>query len=366
MKRIFLIFFFILGGCSPNTPEDGSWTAFWNDDAGLMGFKDQNGKIRIEPRYTGFTTAKKFDSIVAVMEEKDGRTEIYYLTKSGKKVGRDHIYLFDNGPDCESEGFIRFRDKKTGLAGLLNGKGEMVVPAQYNDLTNVRSGRVIALKGARKKCPAGGMPADCDHFSWVGGMAYLIDTRNRIIIENFKPNANLDLSSLKTGDAPARDAKRQSFRGVDGRVYSFLDYEKEFRAWLDTAVQNPLSREKLIAISYKNIYFWKEPDGWTTEASRTFMNRNFKIIQNRLSELTKQNSDYFIASGGLNPFIYNGAEFDAYYNHCGEPKEWQYPVMDVVVNHKTKSDSYQDHFEFLRTDNGYRLISMTVRSGPLQ
>jgi hypothetical protein len=366
MKQTLLMCFFILIGCSINTQEDSSWTAFWNNDSGLMGFKDINGKIRIEPKYTGFTTAKKFDKIIAVMEENNGKNETFYLTKSGEKVGRNNIYLFDNGPDCESEGFIRFRDKKTDKVGMFNGKGEIVIPAEYNDLTNVRNGLVMALKGAKKKYLHENEPSGCNHFIWVEGKEYLINASNQIIIEDFKHNSNLDFFSIKIGHEPAQDANRQSFLGVDGRYYSFIDYEKEFQAWLNVALLNAFSREKLIECSYNKIYFWKEPDGWITEISSAFINRNIELVKSRLTEINKKHSDYFISIDRLNPFTYKAAEFDIYYNNCGEPKEWKYPVMDVVINHKTKSDSYQDHFEFLRTENGYKLISMTIRTGKLK
>lgn len=366
MKRIAIICLFLLIGCSITAREDSSWTAFSDEDSDLIGFKDQNGKVRIEAKYTGFTTAKKFDKIIAVMEDNNGKNETCYLTKSGKKVGRDNVYLFDNSPDCENEGFIRFRDKKTDKSGMFNGKGEIAIPAEYNDLTNVRNGLVMALKDAQKKCLDGDKPSGCEHFGWVGGKEYLIDTNNKILIENFKYNPNLNFFSLKIEHEPAQDAHRQSFLAVDGRYYSFVDYEKEFKAWLTTALLSLLSKEKLIEASYNKIYYWKEPDGWTTEASSEFISKHFELIKNRLTEITKNNSDYFISLDGLNPFIYEGAEFAVYYNNCGEPKEWKYPVINVVINHKTKKDSYQDQFEFLRTEKGYKLISMTTKNGNLK
>ncbi len=342
--------------------EDIPWTVFWGEGSGLMGFKDHNGKIQIEPKYTGFTTAKKFDKIVAVMEENNGKSEAYYLTKSGKKVGRDSIYLFDNGPDCECEGFIRFRDKKTDKAGTFNGKGEIAIPADYNDLTNARNGLVAALKGAKKKCLAENDPSGCEHFTWVEGKEYLLDINNQIIIENFKNSSRLNFFSLKIENEPARDAIRQNFLGVDGKYYSFIDYEKEFREWLNSSLLNQPSKEKLIQNSYNKIYFWKEPEGWISEVNNQFINRNYRLIVDRLTEIKKKNSDYFISIDGLNPFIYEGPEFAEYFNNCGEPKEWKYPVMSVVINHKTKNDSYQDQFEFLKTENGYRLISAAIKN----
>lgn len=300
------------------------------------------------------------------MEENNGQIETYYLTKSGRKVGKDQIYFFDNGPDCESEGFIRFRDKKADKVGMLNDEGNIVIPPEYNDLTNARNGFVVALKGAKKEYLDENDPSGCNHFRWIEGKEYLVDTNNKIIIENFIYDSNLDFFSIKIASEPIQDANRQNFLGVDGRYYSFIDYKKEFKKWLDLGLLASLSREKLIESSYERIHIWKEPIGWTSETSGEFIDANFELIKTMLAELNKEESDYFISIDGLNPFIYDGIEFNAYFNNCGEPKEWKYPVMNVTVNHKTESDFNQDHFEFLRTDNGYRLISVTVRNGILK
>jgi hypothetical protein len=367
MKRTILTCILILlFGCSINTQKNTSWEAFRDDKSDLIGFRDQNDKVRIEAVYNDFTIARKFDKIVAVMEENTGNNKTYYLTKSGKKFGISSIYFFDNGPDCESEGFIRFRDNKTDKVGMFNSEGEIVIPAEYDDLTNVRNGLVVALKGAKKIYSHGNKPSDCNHFSWVGGKEYLIDTANHIIIDNFKYESSLDFFSLKIEQKPVKDASRQSFLGVDSRYYSFVDYKKEFQEWLNSALLDALSPETLIRNSYHEIYFWKEPEGWVSETGSTFINRNYGLIQGRLTGIKNNHSDYFISIDGLNPFIYVAAEFDVYYNNCREPKEWQYPVMSVVIHHKTKNDFYQDQFEFLRTANGYKLISVTIRNEELK
>jgi hypothetical protein len=367
IKQTILICFLILIGCSANTSPEGTWTASRGDDSDTVEFRDEKGKLKTEIKDSaGFIVAKKFDKIIAVMEEKNGKYESYYLTKTGKKVGQNSVYIFDNTPACESEGFIRFRDQKTDKAGMLNGKGEIVIPAQYNDLANVRGGLVMAIKDAKKKYWNKKNNDGCNHFSWVEGKEYLIDTNNKIIIENFKHNYNLNLFSVKVENTSTKDSNRQSFLGTDGRYYSFINYEKEFKLWLNEALLGSLSKDKLIESSYNKIYFWKEPEGWKAETSLSFINKNFEIIRDSLGTLKRKNADYFISIGGLNPFIYEGAEFDIYYNNCGQPKEWQYPVMTVVINHKTKNDSYQDHFEFLRTKNGYKLIGMTIRESKLK
>ncbi len=366
MKKIILACILLLVGCSIYAQEHSSWAVFWNDDSTLIGFKDQNGHVRIEPRYTGFTTARKFEKIIAVMEQTSSKQTMFYLTKSGKIVGRDNIYIIDNGPDCESEGFIRFRDRKTDKVGMYNGKGEIVIPAEYNDLTNVRNGFVAALKGAEKKYSDGNKDSGCNHFSWVGGKEYLIDTNNQIIIDNFTYTSSLNFFSIKIENEPVQDTNRQSFPGTDDRYYSFIDYKKEFQAWLNFAILHSFSKEKLIENSYKEIYIWEEPNGWKPEVSRVLIERNYALIKSRLAELNKEKTDYFISMDGLNPFIYESSEFGTFFNNCGEAKEWKYPVMSVIINHKTGSDFSQDHFEFLRTESGYKLISMTIRNGKLK
>jgi len=115
IKQTILICFFILIGCSINFAPGGIWTAFRSDDSDTVEFRDEKGKLKTEIRdAAGFVVARKFDKIIAAMDEKGGKYESYYLTKAGKKVTKNGVYIFDNTPDCESEGFIRFRDKKNG------------------------------------------------------------------------------------------------------------------------------------------------------------------------------------------------------------------------------------------------------------
>ncbi len=361
MKKIFFTFLLFLAGCSVQVQEDGPWTAFYRDDATLIGFKDQKGHTRIEPKYSSFTTAREFDQIMAVMEQNNSKQEPYYLSKSGKIVGKGNVYIFDNTPDCESEGFIRFRDRTTAKVGLYNGQGEIVIPAEYDDLTNVRNGLVVALKGASKKHWSGDIDSGCDHFSWEGGKETLLDTDHQVIIDSFKYDANLDFFSLKISAVPDQEADRDNFPGLDGRYYSFLNYSREFEGWLHSAILSSLSQEKLIEGSYGEIYFWQEPDGWTSEASRIFIEKYYEQIKNALMELTREKADYFISIDGLNPFIFKAAEFEKYFDNCGKAKEWQYPVMILVINRRIQSEFYQDHFDFLRTEKGYKLISVTLR-----
>lgn len=333
-----------------------TWTAFWNEDTSCIGFKDKNGLIKIEPKFSGFTVAQRFDDIIAVSEEINDSWHNYYLTKPGRIVGRDSLYIFDNGADCESGGFIRFRDPKTDKAGVFNRNGDIRIPAEYNDLTRVRNGMIIAIKDAKKEYFEGG-----EIFRWTGGNEMLIDTNNNVLVENFKYNDDLNFFSSKISAQPDPDTIRQNFRTKNGQYISFIDFDKEFRSWLRSSLLKNFTKRNLLNSSDKEITYWKEPEGWKSETRKRFVKQNFEIIKTRLLQLNSVECNYEIFSGMLNPYIYDTDEYRQFFNNCGEPMEWIYPVKDVVISYDVNNELIQDHFEFLRTGNRYRLISVTIR-----
>ncbi len=295
-----------------------------------------------------------------VTEEVNGAWESYYLTKSGRIAGRDSLHYFDNGADCESEGFIRFRDVKTDKVGMLNRTGDIVIPAVYNDLQRVENGMVIALKEAVKKVWEGG-----EHFSWEGGKTQLIDTNNQVLIDEFESPWKLNLFSLNITGSPHPDTSRVSFIGTDGRYYSFYDFEKEFEWWFKDDFLFNLNLQNLIKNSLDSIT-WLSSNGWVKSAKEQFVVNNYKVLEAGLLEILKPKTEYIISSHGLNPFMFFGPQFDKFFNNCGESKTGAYSVMDVIVSHRKKKDIQQNHFEFLRTENGFKLISVTVRDQKLK
>ncbi|MBO9583524.1 MAG: WG repeat-containing protein [Flavobacterium sp.] len=359
MKKIFTIYIFFLFNCLTFAQSNDLWTSFPNKDTTLIGFKDKNGTIKIEPKFTGYTIARKFENIIAVTEEEKGNWKSYYLTKQGKIVGRDSLYVFDNGPDCENEGFIRFTDRKTDKMGIFDSRGKIAIPAQYNALTKVRNGMITVLKDAEKQ-------QDGEHFFWKGGKEFLIDINNKILIENFTQNDDLNFYSLEKSKTPSQDPTRDSFLGVDGEYYSFLNFDKEFKHWLQNSLLKDLSKTNLEKHSFDKIIYWKEPDGWSDAPKTKFINQNYTYLKLKLQELKNPKTDYFISSDGLNQFIFESEEYDIYFNNCNESKDWIYPTMDIVINPKNKTDRGQDHFEFLRTENGYKLISVSSRVNNLK
>lgn len=358
MKQTILLYLFLSFNCILFAQNKDPWISFWNKDTTAIGFKDKNGTIKIEPKFMGLISANKFDDIIAVTEENGETWKSYYLTKSGKVVGRDSLYIFDNGSDCENEGFIRFRDPKTDKMGMFNAKGNIVIPALYNDLTKARNGMIIVLQGAEK---VKDNHEGCNHFSWAGGREYLIDTNNKTLIENFKYNDDLNFYSVQKSTTPTKDPIRENFLGVDGQYYSFINFEKEFESWLKNNLLTDLSKDNLLKSSFDKISFWKEPDGWIKESKTKFINQNYTFIKLKLQELTSSQTEYFVSSDSLNPFIFETSEYEMCFNNCNQSKDWLYPVKNIVISPKNKSDFGQDHFQFLRTENGYKLISISTR-----
>jgi len=359
MKKTIILLTFIILNSSSYSQNSNVWTSFPNKDTTLIGFKDKNGLIKIEPKFTGFTTARKFENIIAVTEEFNNGWKSYYLTKTGKIVGRDSLYVFDNSPDCENEGFIRFRDPKTDKMGVFDSQGKIVIPADYSNLTKARNGMIIALKDAVKE-------QDGEHFFWKGGKEFLIDINNKVLIENFSFNDDLNFYSLKKSKEPTKNETRDNFLGVDGQYYSFINYDKEFKYWLKNTLLSDLSKTNLEKHSFDKITYWKEPDGWISESKTKFINQNFTYLKLKLEELKNPKTDYFVSTDGLNQFIFESSEYEIYFNNCNESKDWMYPTMDVIINPKNKADFKQDHFEFLRTGNGYKLISISTAKNDLK
>ncbi|WP_042566224.1 WG repeat-containing protein [Flavobacterium sp. MEB061] len=361
MKKIIILYLFLCLNFTLSAQNKDTWISFWDKDTTHLGFKDKNGNIKIEPKFMGMTIAHKFENIIAVSEEENENWKSYYLTKTGKIVGRDSLYVFDNGPDCENEGFIRFNDPKTDKMGMFNGDGKIVIPAEYSDLTRVRNGMIIALKDAVKE-------KDGEHFFWTGGKEFLIDINNKILIENFGFNDELNFYSLEKSKEKNPDPVRDNFLGIDGQYYSFINFDKEFKEWLKNILLTDLSKENLLKHSYDEITYWKkkDDDGWITKPKEAFMKLNYKLIKAKLLELKSANCDYQIFSESLNKFIYEADEYDQYFDNCRQAKDWINPVKNIVISPQNKNESGQDHFEFLRTENGYKLISASSRKEDLK
>jgi hypothetical protein len=360
MKFLILTILLTFSSCSIFGQSIDTWTAFWNNDTTIIGFKDKNNFVTIEPKFEGLTTAEKFDNIIAVMEEVTGNYDSYSLTKSGRIIGKDSLYVFDNTTDCESEGFIRFRDSKIDMVGMFDRNGDLAIPAIYSDLTNVRNGMIIALKGATKEYDV------CGHFRWIGGQEMLIDTNNNVLIDNFKFDNNINFYSMEITEQPLSDSIRRNFKAKNGLYFSFIDFEKEFNFWLKSYLLKNLTKKSLASATYKEVDFCKTPIDCTIETNARFIEKNIELVKTKLLQLNSKDCHYNIFDETYFPIENESAEYNVYYNNCGEYKAWIYPIKNIVITYENKKDLKQDHFQFLRTENGYKLISVVFGIGGIQ
>lgn len=296
-------------------------------------------------------------SIIAVMEQTDDGFDNYYKLKDGSKIGEDSLYLFDMTPDCESEGYIRFHDRITDKVGMFDGNGKIAIPAEYSVMTPFRNGMSVVIKDGRREY--WGANND-EHWSWVGE-EWLIDKNNHVLVKDFSYDKHLDFFSVQQEDVPSKDTCRVSFLGVNGKYYTFLDMKKDFELWFKNEVLTDLSKEKFLKHCYRDIYNYKAKKGWTAEERRKYVNDEFISIKERLLNLHNDNTEFFISMDDLNWFIYKKREFRKYFNECGEPMTYKYPVMSVIISHGSKEKHTQDIFTFLRTDEGYKLLAVTLR-----
>lgn len=114
-------------------------------------------------------------------------------------------------------------------------------------------------------------------------------------------------------------------------------------------------------MSCDTVTWWSSAE-WVRTNKGAFIRNNFALLSKGLLEVLRPGADYTIGRDGLNQFMYEGPEFEKYYNNCGESREWMYPVMSIVVSH---SEQAQNNFSFLRTEKGYKLIEVTLRSEEL-
>ncbi|WP_312695799.1 hypothetical protein [Sphingobacterium mizutaii] len=327
--------------------------AFYNADSTLVGYQDRQGKVIVPLSLQAVSRIpSSFDNIISVTEVNDQEEfRSYFLTKTGRKVGNDSLYYFDNVPDCESEGFIRFYDQANDLVGLLNAEGEIQIPATYNGLGRVKNGMIPALKGAQRKRDS----PDDEHSYFVGGKSMLIDTNNQVLIEDFPYNDNLNFYQVSINGSLPEDGTWEKFKGKNGNTYAFMDYVKEFEQLFPKLFSKEITKERLISHSYDSIAYWHEDQNqWVFEESPKYINRQGDILKELFESVISGSKKYDISKSSLNYFIFEGESYSKYLDQCGDSLDAKYPVISLSLYDEFPYVSKT--FEFLRTDEGYKLI----------
>lgn len=356
------------------------WVRFYDTTTEKSGYKDLRGNIKIPARFAGFTRADSFYHIIAVNEEIGNSSQSYHLLKDGRKVGQDSVFMSDFTFDCESESKIIFRDNKKDRVGFLDKKGVAIIPAIYNYVSPFRNGLALAHRNAKRKCwEKGGDTTNCEHLGWEGGETILINENNDILVDSL----NVDLSSInwysKKENASSIDTSIcVSIKGNNNITYSFVDYGKEFKKWFSN-IFVPAIRLKNGTL--KNLLF-TELTYWSTEKGWTGLNKNafLKLFSHALTAdrfETSKLKELSIDEEGTNPFMTESKLFTKYYDACGEHNRYRFPAFHVMLTYYKKrlkpvseiqSDfiknheiDYQEHFLFLKTEEGYKLLQISLK-----
>ncbi|MDU4253819.1 hypothetical protein [Pseudomonas sp.] len=352
---------------SVSAAADEPWVAFTQNE--LIGFKDAQGAVRIEPKLSPmFTLARRFEHIIATGEESADGYRSYYLLRDGREVAPESLYFFDNAPICESENSIRFRDRQHDKVGFLDGNGEVLIAAELSDATAMRNGMVVALEGATRSCADPDVSLEqCEHKGWSGGSEVLLDRHGGTLVENFDGSraGALDWFSRKVSDQPSSDPHRVSFKAVDGRYLSFVDIEKDFAAWFRDEFLAHLDDAALKAHSYPQLRSGQggEPlDDWKTAAVDDALREHGAQLRARLEAL-RASANYGVRQDDM------GWPFDAerdpqYFDGCGEFAQWSTPKVSVMEHWQQGSFEPARHasFDFIRTADGYRLVAFSIPS----
>ncbi len=336
----------------------------------LYGYKDLTGKIKIPAKFN-YASAQTFYNIIAVQEDGKNHSQFYYLLKNGTKVGLDSVYTSDWHFECESEGKIVFRAPKTDRVGFFDKNGKIIIPAMYNYATPFHNNLSIAHINAKRKCYSGEKDTlNCEHWGWEGGKNMLINEKNEILVDSFKIDYNQSINwySMKVNSLQSDTSNTVSFKGEKGNIYSFTDYAKEFKNWFFSAfipILKSNNAEKIKNTYFSTITYWSEKESeWKIVTKEVFLKKYpVPALLKRFQHIDKNFANFAVSQESLNPYIYAAEQYKLFYNSCGEHKAEKYPLFDVVITseHENKDLDYQEHLEFIRTANGYKLLEVSLK-----
>jgi hypothetical protein len=339
------------------------WYSYTDTRNETTGYKDAHGKIKVPARFGGLSLANVFRNIIAVTEYDTGKS--YYLLKNGKQIGKDSLYVWDMTYDCEQEDKIRFRDPKTDKVGYFAKDGRIAIPALFSDARPFYNGLAIVVHSGKRVCADGTTVTTqnpCEHWSW-DGITAMIDDKGNLLADSLDISSlqNLNWYSLQISNAPPDTTLRHAIKAKDGRYYSFVDYEKEFNQWFYTQYLNS-TKSNLLHHTFDEVCI----EGLSKKRLRKFVPKKafaisyYAPLQKKLQRIKANKIETRVFSEQLNYMIFDQPRFKAYYTDCGEANIAKYPLFEVITstNDRREKFQYQEHFSFLRTADGYKLIEV--------
>lgn len=330
--------------CIAMRTTETSLHRFVEQATGLVGFK-RGDVVLFEPQFDSLWCPDEIKHIAIVRRHREKGGKFVYLTSQGQIIDSVGPYFFDNGPDAEYNGFIRFKDNHSERVGLLNRRGEVVVPAIYNDLSHVRNGFLTALIGAD-------IAREGEHTYFVGGEELLLDTLDRVLINSFtfENSQSIDFYSVKQVRLRADlDTTRINFPSTQSVYYSFENYETAFAKWLENNLLSDFTPQRFKSVLYPEVRVNIDYGEWQYLSPDTLMDCHYDRFYQALIRLKDADCEYFYSRDSFHP---------GYGSYRNPTNTDEHPIVKIVI---TSPNGVQEYFDFYRTDQEYRLIEATFR-----
>ena len=356
---------------------------FKDSSSKYWGYKDLKGKIIVPANLERFTTADTFYNVIEAHQKLGFSDETYFLFRNGKKIKKSSGLDFDFNYDCESEGKIIFRDISKDRVGFLNKDGEVEIPATYNSVHPFYNNLALVTRNAKKQCEnLGEDTTTCEDYSWVDGETVLINPKNEVLISNINANTiNLNWYSETINNLNVDSSIYVTLKGKGGDLYSFMDYEKEFNKWFYQSFLQHLKLDYVSQISdcyYPQIKYWSyKLSRWINIDKKDFSSLYpFETIKNTF--INQHEREITISAQPLTQTVFKEKVYRNFYTSCGAHFKEKFPLFEVLIStykrrknklksklftefDKTYALDYQENFDFIRIENDYKLILVSIK-----
>ncbi len=321
------------------------WTRYINED-GLAGYKDCAGNVVVEAKYYQGIVRGDFRNIATYHNpDLSVRLDAVYQLKSGKILDVEP-YFFENSPDCEQDGYIRFESyegdsRKEHKVGLLDVRGKIRLDADYTWLSQVHGRFIKSLKDATIKC----IHDHCEHYVFEGGMAELISLDDGV------------RARLETHKKPVFRSIDWNSVSIDTQNKALLPtFEETFLQHLEQ-VRKEEEKLKLLNPNGSDVYYIKNiPMKLTTTEKKSLLQKVTQAINARATEeLASDTSGH-----KLDIQLFPPEKWRHFYNLCFEMRDDLYHLLKLTG--KTANDFGVDSIDFIRTPKGYRFFGFNNKS----
>ncbi|MDF3818553.1 WG repeat-containing protein [Leptospira sp. 96542] len=163
MNKKILVFSILLSSV-PVFAQSKGFSSF--EENGLYGFKDKKGKVVIKPQYQHVMEFTKTSVAFVVSKNK-------WICIDAKNKPLLESFVYDNGPDYISEKLARFVEN--GKMGFHDESCKKIILAEYDFVFPFENGLAIVCNGCYSE-------SDGDHSSIVGGKYGVINKKGKLVV----------------------------------------------------------------------------------------------------------------------------------------------------------------------------------------